>query len=270
MTDGYFYTTDTPDVLVSYVTLIDGAIKFRENNSWDAPDRNFGDDGADGSLEEGGADISVTAGNYKITVDLGSLSYTIEEFSWGVVGSGYNNWGADGPDAKFYYDYTTDTFKVGVKLIDGAIKFRQNNSWDAPDINVGDNGADGTLEEGGADIEVTAGFYAITMDLNNNTYTMEEAGLYGVVGSGYNNWGSDGPDFTFTEVNPGIWIAEIVPLIDGAIKFRQNESWDAPNINFGDNDADGTLDEGGTDITVTAGNARIWLDFNTSTYSINQ
>lgn len=267
--DGYFYTTDTPNVLVSYVTLFDGEIKFRENNSWDAPNVNYGDTGADNTLDVGGDNISVTAGHYKITVDLGAGTYTIEEFSWGVVGSAFNNWGAT-PDGKFYYDYTTDTFKVGIKLVDGEIKFRQNNSWDAPNINAGDTGADGTLDIGGDNITVTAGYYAITLDINNSTYSIETASLFGVVGSGFNNWGGDGPDFTFTEVNPDIWIAEIVPLIDGEIKFRQNNSWDAPNINFGDTGADGTLDEGGDNIAVSAGNARIWLDFVNNTYTINQ
>ena len=32
--DGFFYTTDMSDVYVSYVTLVDGEIKFRLNNDW--------------------------------------------------------------------------------------------------------------------------------------------------------------------------------------------------------------------------------------------
>lgn len=257
--DGYFYTTDTPNVFVSYVTLLDGEIKFRENNDWTV---NYGDTGADLTLDAGGDNIAVTAGNYKITVDLGAGTYTIEPFSWGVVGSGYNDWGAT-PDGKFYYDYTTDTFKVGIKLIDGEIKFRMNNAWD---INFGDTNADGTLDSGGDNIVVSEGYYAITLDFNNNAYTIEAADLYGVVGSGYNDWGAT-PDFTFTEVNEGIWIAEIVPLLDGEIKFRVNDAWDT---NFGDTGADGTLDAGGDNIVVSAGNARIWLDFVNNTYTINQ
>ena len=85
----------------------------------------------DGFLENPGSNIPVTAGNYRITINTNDNSYTIEEWSWGVVGSGYNDWGNPlfPPDAKFYYDYTTDTFKVGVKLIDGEIKFRSNNDW---------------------------------------------------------------------------------------------------------------------------------------------
>jgi starch-binding outer membrane protein SusE/F len=257
--DGFFYTTDQPDVFVAYVTLFDGEIKFRENNDWG---NNFGDTGADGTLDAGGDNIAVTAGNYKIVIDFNTNTYTIEAFSWGVVGSAFNDWGAT-PDGKFYYDYTTDTFKVGIKLLDGEMKFRFNNDWG---LNLGDTGGDGTLEEGGDNIAVSAGFYAITLDLNSNTYTLESADLWGVVGSGYNDWGAT-PDFTFTEVNPDVWIAEVVTLLDGEIKFRINEDW---GVNLGDTGADGTLDAGGDNIVVAAGNARIWIDILNNTYTINQ
>ena len=258
--DAPFYTSDQPNVFVSYVTLLDGEIKFRENNEWT---NNFGDNGADGTLDAGGSNIATTAGNYKVVLNLNTNTYTIEQFSWGVVGSAWNDWGNAGPDAKFFYDYTTDTFKLGVKLQAGEMKFRKNNEWTE---NFGDTGADGTLDAGGDNIITTAGYYAITLDLNNNTYTIDAANLFGVVGSGFNNWGADGPDFTFTEVNSGNWIAEIVTLVDGEIKFRVNEEW---TINFGDTGADGTLDEGGDNIAVTAGNYRIFMNFNNNTYSIN-
>lgn len=248
-----FYTTAQADVLVAYVNLKDGEIKFRENNDWG---NNLGDDGADGTLEAGGANIAVTAGDYKITLDLGGNSYTIENFTWGVVGSAWNDWGGAGPDAKLFYDYTTDTFKAGVKLLDGEMKFRFNNDWGN---NLGDDGADGTLEANGANIVTTAGFYMITLDLNNNTYSVEAAELWGVVGSGYNDWGGAGPDFTFSEVNPGLWYAQNVALIDGEIKFRVNEDW---GNNLGDDGADGTLEANGANIAVTAGVYDIYLDFN--------
>jgi len=259
--DGFFYTTDTPDVFVAYVTLFDGEIKFRENNDWGV---NFGDDGNDGTLDAGGANIAVTAGHYKIVLDMANGTYTIEEFSWGVVGSAFNDWGAT-PDGKFFYDYTTDTFKILIKLLDGEFKFRFNNDWA---VNLGDTGGDGTLEAGGDNIAVSAGHYAITIDLNAMTYTMEAADLWGVVGSGYNDWGAT-PDFTFTQVNPDVWIAEIVPLLDGEIKFRINNDW---GVNVGDDGADGSLEDGGANIASSAGNARIWIDFTSGTgmYTINQ
>ncbi len=259
--DAPFYTTGTDGVYVAYVNLLDGEIKFRENNDWT---NNFGDTGADGTLDAGGDNIAVAAGDYKITLNLNDNTYTIEAYTWGVVGSGYNDWGGAGPDAKFFYDYTTDTFKVGVELIDGEIKFRLNNDWGT---NFGDTGADGTLDNGGDNIVVTAGYYMITLDFNAGTYTMEPGNIYGVVGSGYNDWGATN-DFMFTEVNPGIWIAENVTLIDGEIKFRVNEDW---TVNYGDTGADGVLDAGGDNIAVTAGTYIITLDFTdeaSPTYSL--
>ena len=258
-TDAPFYTTSTDGVYVAYVTLLDGEIKFRENNDWT---NNYGDSGADGTLDAGGDNIVVSAGNYKITLNLNDLTYSMEEFSWGVVGSGYNEWGAT-PDAKFFYDYTTNTFKVNVKLIDGEIKFRLNNAWDS---NYGDSGADGTLDAGGDNIVVTEGFYQIILDLNNLTYTIEAADAWGIVGSGYNDWGAT-PDFTMTEVNPGIWVADGATLIDGEIKFRINQAWDT---NYGDSGADGTLDAGGDNIAVTAGTYVITMNLNELTYSLGK
>lgn len=257
--DAPFYTTDQANIFVAYVTLLDGEIKFRENNDWG---NNFGDDGADGTLEANGANIAVTAGTYKIVLDLNANTYTLELFSWGIVGSAWNDWGNAGPDAKFYYDYTTDTFKVGVKLQDGEFKFRLNNDWGT---NFGDSGADGTLDAAGDNIVVTAGYYMVTLDLNNNTYTIEAADLWGIVGSGYNDWGNGGPDYTLTEVNPGIWVGEIVNLVDGEIKFRSNEDWGS---NLGDDDADGTLEPNGANIAVTAGAYRVRIDMNDSTYAL--
>ena len=259
--DGQFYTTSDANVFVAYAELLSGEIKFRENNEWV---NDFGDSGADGTLDAGGDNIASTAGNYKITLDLNTNTYTIEPFSWGIVGSGYNDWGNNGPDAKFYYDYTTDTFKVGAKLLDGEIKFRMNNEWVT---DFGDSGADGTLDAGGDNIASTAGHYTVTLDFNNSVYTIEATDIWGIVGSGFNDWGNNGPDFALTEVSPDILVGEIATLLDGDIKFRANNDWAA---DFGDTGADGTLDAGGDNIAVTAGLYRVKLDLAAGTYSLHK
>lgn len=259
--DGQFYTTADADVYVAYVTLLSGEIKFRENNEWT---NDFGDTGADGTLDAGGDNIAVTAGTYKITLDIANGTYMMEAFSWGVVGSGYNDWGNDGPDAKFYYDYTTDTFKADAKLLDGEIKFRQNNDW-ATDF--GDTGADGTLDAGGDNIAVTAGHYAITLNFNDNTYLIEAANVWGIVGSGFNDWGNAGSDFALTQVQPDVYYGDIATLVDGEIKFRLNNEW---TTDFGDTGADGTLDAGGDNIAVTAGLYRVKLDVGAGTYMLSK
>lgn len=254
-----FYATQTEGVLAAYVNLIDGEIKFRQNNSWDAPNINLGDNGADGTLEEGGANIAVTAGDYKITMDLNTLTYTIESFSLGIVGGAYNDWGAT-PDFKLEYDQYSDVFRGIVPLIDGEMKFRLNNDWET---NWGDDGADGTLDLGGANIIVTAGSYIATVNLNDMTYTLEPVeNVWGLVGGAYNDWGAT-PDAQFnrdwSRPFDDIWILNDVTLIDGEYKFRSNNSWD---VNYGDDGGDGVLEIGGANLVTTAGTYSFVLNFN--------
>jgi hypothetical protein len=167
----------------NYATLLDGEMKFRKDGGWA---ENLGDDGADGSLEPGGANIPVSAGTYLVTLDLNSNSYSIENITsaiWGIVGNGVTiqkddgsgdvaEWGGGSADTKFFPDPCNEGVFLlkGVGLRDGEIKFRQDDGWA---VNFGDDGADGSLEAGGANIAVTAGVYDITFDSNNNTYTIE-------------------------------------------------------------------------------------------------
>jgi hypothetical protein len=158
----FFYDPST-DLWRAIVTLKTGQIKFRLNNDWGV---NYG--GSGGVLKSGGDNINVTAGTYLITADFkdSGLKYTIEAFKvWGLVGSAAPN-GWNGPDALFTPNFATDGVWTlnNVKLTDGEIKFRQNNDWA---VNMGDNGADGTLEDGGANIVVKAGTYDILLDLSS-------------------------------------------------------------------------------------------------------
>jgi hypothetical protein len=89
--------------------------------------------------------------------------------NWALVGSATVN-GWNGPDMPLYETGTTNVYQGYFNLNDGEIKFRRDNDWG---FNFGDNGADGTIEDGGANIAVNAGLYKITLDLNNNTYTIE-------------------------------------------------------------------------------------------------
>jgi starch-binding outer membrane protein SusE/F len=252
--DAPFFTSSTPNVIVSYVTLVNGEIKFRENNDWA---NNYGDDGGDGTLEAGGANISVTAGTYKISFNTADKTYEIEPYSWGIVGSAYNNWGAT-PDFNFTYDDATDQWRALVKLSDGEFKIRKNSDWG---VNYGDDGADGTLDAGGANIAATAGKYQITF--NEKDLTIEVVpipSIWGLVGSAYNNWGAT-PDAQFNRDwrNEGVWVLKSVHLVAGEFKFRDANDW---GTNYGDDGGDGTLQSGGANITVAQeGYYDITLDF---------
>lgn len=259
-----FWTTTTAGVLVSYVTLKDGEIKFRTNNSWAT---NLGDNGNDGSLEAEGANIPVTAGTYKITFNLNNNTYTIVPFSYGIVGSGVTNgWGA--PDTKLYYNSYADDWRAVVTLVNGEIKFRLNESWDNANT-FGLGSSEGVLVHPGANIPVTAGHYLIKFNPVTMEYAIEPINVWGLVGSATPN-GWDGPDVKFTPdfgLTPDVYYINGVVLTTGEIKIRKNDQW---TVNYGDNGNDGTLEIEGANIPVTAGKYNIKVDMSTATPTITK
>lgn len=259
-----FWQTGEANVFVAYADLVDGEIKFRENNDWT---NNYG--GTGGTLVAGGDNIPVTAGKYKITIDLNAFTYTIETWSLGIVGSAAPN-GWDGPDVELGFDSTSDQFRAVTSLMDGEIKFRLNNDWGT---NWGGSG--GVLELNGPNIAVTADKYVVTVNFNENTYELEAIpNIWGLVGSSTPN-GWDGPDIQlsldyssdYTSGN-GVWYAKNVALAAGEIKFRADNDW---GLNYGDDGANGTLENGGANITIAnAGNYDITFDLSTLTYTLTQ
>jgi starch-binding outer membrane protein SusE/F len=142
----------------------DTKFKFTQGPSWDT---NWGDTGADGTLDAGGTDIAAPeAGYYKLNVDLTGLTYTALKTTWGLIGDATpGGWDAD---TEMTYDATNKVWTVTLELTAAKIKFRANNAWD---LNYGDDGANGTLEQGGADIAVAAaGNYTVTLNLSNPIY----------------------------------------------------------------------------------------------------
>lgn len=253
-----FYTTATADVYVAYVTLGNGEIKFRKDNLWT---ENYGDTGADGTLEANGDNIPVSAGSYMITLNMSNLTYTIEPFTWGLVGSATTN-GWDGPDMILNYNSFGDDWRTVVSLNDGEVKFRFNNDWG---LNYGDSGADGSLENGGDNIAISAGNYLVVFNPITLTYSFEEMDVWGLVGSATAN-GWDGPNQKFVPdfgINENHYYINGAVLNDGEIKVRQNDAW---AVNYGSssfNSASSTneLDLNGSNIPVTSGTYNVILDF---------
>ena len=247
-----FYTTATTDVYVAYVTLRNGEIKFRNNNDWS---ENWGDDGNDGTLDSYGANIPVSAGTYKIEVNFSSMTYTMEAYSWGLVGSATpNQW--NGPDLMLHYNSFQDDWRAVVTLGEGEVKFRFNNDWG---LNYGDDGADGSMEANGANISVSSGHYLVSMNLNTQTYSMEQVDVWGLVGSATAN-GWDGPNDKFMPdfgIMEGYYYLSGAELVDGEIKVRQNDAW---GLNYGDDGNDGLMEVNGANIPVSAGTYNIILN----------
>jgi hypothetical protein len=250
--DLQFYTTSMTDVYVAYVSLRDGEIKFRNNNDWA---ENWGDDGNDGTLDSYGANIAVSAGNYKLEVNFSSMTYTMEAYSWGLVGSATpNQW--NGPDLMLQYNSYQDDWRAVVTLGEGEVKFRFNNDWG---LNYGDDGADGSMEANGANISVSSGHYLVSMNLNTQSYTMEEIDVWGLVGSATAN-GWDGPNDKFMPdfgIMEGYYYLSGAELVDGEIKVRQNDAW---GLNYGDDGNDGLMEVDGANIPISAGTYNIILN----------
>jgi len=143
-----------------------GEFKFLQTQSWDG---DWGDNKTTtGVLEQNDEqNCKVTdEGFYKINCDFTTGKWTALKTSWGLIGSATpGGWDSDTDMTKasdFGWTITLD-------LIAGEIKFRANDGWD---INFGDNGADGSLEGGGANIAIAeAGNYTITMELAPTGYT---------------------------------------------------------------------------------------------------
>ncbi len=138
-------------------------------------------------------------------------------------------------------------------------KFTDGPSWDK---NWGDDGADGTLNPGGANIVAAeAGYYKLNVNIPSLTYTKLKT-TWGVVGSATGSWDVD-QAMTY-DAAAGTWSVKS-NLVAGDLKFRANGAWD---INFGDNKTNLSLEYGGANIPVAKdGNYTITLDLRGPIYT---
>ena len=129
---------------------------------------------------------------------------------------------------------------------------------------LGDNGADGTLETGGANIVIAeAGFYFIQVNLTDNTYIIEKTdwGILGDATAG--GWDTD-EDLIWDEELQAL--RAVISLNVGEIKFRANDAWDKE---LGDTGADALLEYGGDNIMITeSGTFEVILFLNYLDYTL--
>lgn len=148
-----------------WISADNAEFKYTEGPNWD---NNWGDDGANGTLEKNGANILAggPAGYYKLRVDLNEKTHSFLRTEWGLIGSATpNGWDSD---INMTYDNATSVWTITLDLVVGKIKFRANDGWD---LNYGDDGMDGKLDAGGADIDIAeAGNYTITLNLSKPIY----------------------------------------------------------------------------------------------------
>ncbi|KPK87190.1 MAG: hypothetical protein AMS27_03255 [Bacteroides sp. SM23_62_1] len=161
--EGYLYF---PEAVAEYKLLKVPA--WEEDNTIGDPDAS----GQSGTLQIGswgGNNIKYegTPGYYLVKADLNALTYSHTLTDWGLIGSAVPpyDWSVD---ENMTYDPLTDLWTITIDLVAGDIKFRANDAWD---LNYGDDGGDGKLEPGGANIAVgEAGNYTITLNLSEAIY----------------------------------------------------------------------------------------------------
>lgn len=148
-----------------YVYIPNGGtyeFKLTSEPSWNGT--NYGDGGG-GTLSTSGGNMKVTTGGYyKMNANTVSNTWSATATTWGLIGS-FNGWSGD---ADMVYDASSNVWRGTINVpANGEFKFRANHLWD---LNYGDDGTDGTLNEGGANIPISAGTHTITLDLHNAGY----------------------------------------------------------------------------------------------------
>ena len=124
----------------------------------------YGAGAAAGTLDPKGANLKIpAAGYYQIVVDTEKLTYKATATAWGIIGDGTpKGWDAS---SAMTYNKVTKVWTITANLTQKEMKFRANDAWD---LNLGDTGANGTMEYGGDNIKVpSAGNYTITLDLSS-------------------------------------------------------------------------------------------------------
>lgn len=149
-----------------YIENSSSEFKFTAERNWANGD--WGTSGTEGELESPGNNIvAEEAGYYKMNVDLNNMSYSLLNTQWGIIGSATENgWDSD---QDMTYDSDAKVWTITTDLTADEMKFRANDAWN---LNYGDNNADGTLEQDGANIQVNeAGNYTVVLDLSETPYS---------------------------------------------------------------------------------------------------
>ncbi|MDE6523643.1 MAG: hypothetical protein K2L17_12560 [Muribaculaceae bacterium] len=126
-------------------------------------------------------------------------------------------------------------------------------------------------------VQEVDGKYTLTVTEEKVENPWPDDAVWGVVGE-FNEWGG-APDFTMTQIRPGVWKATMYDF-SGSFKFRANENWDynfgGASLNSDDGyliDADGVFDiaSNGSNFVIADEVEEVIfeLDLNTMTLSVD-
>lgn len=143
-----------------------GTYEFKLTNEPDWNGTTYGDGGS-GTLSTSGGNLKFSgAGYYKVNASTTDNTWSVMSTTWSLMGSfAASSWSTD---VDMIYNAGDNDWTATINTVDGdQFKFRANHDWG---LNYGDKGADGTLEAGGDNINISAGSHKITLYLNNAGY----------------------------------------------------------------------------------------------------
>jgi len=170
-------TTDGVVYVLNNISLYSGGLKFRQDNSWPL---NWGSTdwpSGVGVQDQGGMDVPVLVGVYDITFNLSTKEYSFI-YKFPVIGIRGNasvvDWGSTDGDILFSTTDGVTYIKSNCTLIDGGLKFRQDNDWPSNWGGATWPSGTGIFNQDGVDIPVQAGTYNITFDNVTKEYNFED------------------------------------------------------------------------------------------------
>jgi|GEM_PF-173002 len=270
------------DLWTATLDLTQGALKFRANNDWWL---NYGPEDSNllsGKLIQTNDAITINeAGNYTVVLDF-SKSVSPRHYKYSVVKNqvvpapprlwipgGYQQSGGDPSQSDALSIYavseTDDQVFEGYVTVPAStwIKFTSAPDWGH--TNYGSAGSGSLTIDGNAPgIDVpAAGYYKITVNIQNLTYSLTRIDSWGLVGDATPGSWFESTAMTFDETSK-TW-SKTLDLANGAVKFRANNGWD---VNYGPADSNalsGNLIQTDAAISISeAGNYTITIDLSRS------
>jgi len=256
-------TTDNITYTIPNLTVTNGFVKFRQNNSWTT---NWGASTfPSGQGTQDGPDIPTTAGTYDVTFNRSNGTYTF------ITSTSFPSIGIWGPAVNSQLGYaapdvdmtTTDGIIYtlsGFYFSSGNAYFRQDNAtnfvWGSVSFPTG------TAVLNGPTIQVAGGEWFVTFNRNTGEYSFTYPSV-GILGTALN--GFTAPDTDMTTTNGFNYSINNLTLTDGEVKFRKDNLW---TTNWGASTfPTGTGTQNGPNIPVTAGTYDVTFEITSGNYS---